>query len=300
MRQILHRLWQSLLVLLVVSSLTFWLLSAAGGDAVSGLDGHTQMSPETRAELRRIYGLDRPLPVRYGEWLANVLRGNLGHSVYFHAPVSSLLWPRLRRTLTLSALALFLAWAVALPLGIAAARRPKSWLDRFCSALILFASSAPRLLLALAMLTAIARASLFREQAAYRLLLAACVLATPLLALALAQTRSRIGEALEQDFVRTAYAKGLSKLAILWRYILRPSIGPLLTVFGTSLGSLLSGSVIVERVLYWPGLGQMSVLAVTSRDVPLLLGIVLVASAAVLLSNLLADLCWRWNDPRVR
>jgi peptide/nickel transport system permease protein len=134
----------------------------------------------------------------------------------------------------------------------------------------------------------------------YSIWLPALVLSVPLLALFLAQTRECVTMALAQDHVQVARAKGLPEHSVLLRHVLRPALNPLISIFGFSLGGILSGSVIVEQVLDWPGLGQLSVVAVQSRDVPLLLGVVSVAATAVLLSNLLADLLLRWNDPRLR
>jgi peptide/nickel transport system permease protein len=128
----------------------------------------------------------------------------------------------------------------------------------------------------------------------------AFILSVPLIALLLAQTRAAVSATLNEDYVRVARAKGLSERLILFRHALRPALNTLITTFGASLGGLMSGSVIVEQVMNWPGLGQLSVIAVRSRDVVLLMGIVLVTSAAVLFGNLLADVLLRLNDPRLR
>jgi peptide/nickel transport system permease protein len=130
-------------------------------------------------------------------------------------------------------------------------------------------------------------------------LLAAVVMSAPLVAIFLGQVRDGLGEALREDFVQLARAKGLSERVVLMRHAMRAALNPVITVFGFSLGSALSGSVIVETVLGWPGVGQLSVVAVRSRDVPLLMGVVLAASLAVLVGNLVADLLLRLNDPRV-
>lgn len=304
---ILDRLLQGVVVLLLVSALTFALLAAAGGDALTALQNNPQVSEATLNRLRHVYGLDQPLAVRYLRWLAGVARGRLGDSIYFQRPVAEVLWPRWWRTLALALAALLLAWPVALVLGIMAARRAGRWLDRLCSVLVLVGASTPRLLLALVALAVAVRvaplnAGLPVETAArgYSIWSPALVLCVPLLALFLAQTRECVAAALEQEHVWVARAKGLPERSLLLRHVLRPALNPLISVFGYSLGSVLSGSVIVEQVLDWPGLGQLSVIAVLSRDVPLLLGVVLLAAAAVLIGNLVADLLLRWNDPRLR
>jgi peptide/nickel transport system permease protein len=132
------------------------------------------------------------------------------------------------------------------------------------------------------------------------LLLPALALATPLVALFLAQVREAVGGALAQDFVRAARSRGLSETSVIFRHAMRPALNPLITIFGYSLGSVMSGSVIVETVLNWPGIGWLSVIAVRSRDVPLLMGIVLASGAAVFLANLTADILLCLNDPRLR
>ncbi len=305
LKLILSRLLQGILVLLVVSMLTFALLAAAGGDALTTLRNDPLVSDRTLEEQRRVYGLDQPLTVRYVRWLGGIARGEMGESFSFRAPVWTILWPRLLNTLSLAIVALLLAWAVALPLGSAAARRPRGWLDKLCGTVVMLASSTPRIVLALVALAFAARTSLFNigggaGGSLLNILLPAFVLSVPLIALFLAQVRDGLGAALREEFVRVARAKGLSERVVMLRHALRAALNPLITIFGYSLGGLVSGSVIVETVLGWPGLGLLSVLAVRSRDVPLLMGVVLVTSTAVLVGNLIADVLLRFNDPRLR
>ena len=311
LKLILNRLLQGILVLLVVSMLTFTLLAAAGGDALTALSSDPLVSEETIQSQRRIYALDQPLPVRYARWLADMARGRMGQSLFYNAPVWTIIRPRLINTLTLAALALFFAWTVALTFGSLAARRAGSWIDRACGAVILLAASTPRIVLALVALAITARSSLLAIGGApaggdsmfpsfLRLLLPAIVLCIPLVALFLAQTRDGVRSALALEFVQVARAKGLPERVVVLRHALRAALNPLITIFGYSLGGVLSGSVIVETVLGWPGLGQLSVTAVRSRDVPLLMGVVMVTATAVLVGNLVADILLRVNDPRLR
>lgn len=310
LKLILSRLLQGILVLFVVSALTFGLLAAAGGDALTALRDEPMASERAIEELRRVYGLDQPLPLRYAHWLADLLRGRMGYSFYYHAPVSQIIWPRLLHTLALALAALFIAWTISLALGMLAARRQGGWLDRLCELLILLTASTPRLVLALAALAFAAHTSFFSVSLASasvasdisfaRLLLPALVLAAPLVALFLSQTREGLSAALAEEFVQVARAKGLPERLVLVRHALRAALNPLITIFGYSLGGVVSGSVIVETVLGWPGLGQLSVIAVRGRDVPLLMGVVLVSATAVLIGNLIADILLRFNDPRLR
>ncbi|MDX6694043.1 MAG: peptide/nickel transport system permease protein [Blastocatellia bacterium] len=310
LKLILNRALQGLLVLLIISALVFALLAATGGDALSALSADPLVSEETVESLRHVYELDQPLPVRYTRWLMKAARGDLGESFYYRAPVSSLLWPRLLSTLLLATVALLLAWTVALLLGSLAARRKGSWIDRACGLLILLATSTPRIVLALVALAFAARTQWFSigvdtggagsVASLRRVLLPALVLCVPLIALFLAQTREGLKAALAEEFVQVARAKGLTERAVVLRHALRAALNPLITIFGYSLGGVVSGSVIVETTLGWPGLGQLSVVAVRSRDVPLLMGVVLVTATAVLIGNMLADILLRLNDPRLR
>ncbi|MDT4895519.1 MAG: peptide/nickel transport system permease protein [Acidobacteriota bacterium] len=308
LKLILSRLLQGVVVLLVVSVVTFALLAAAGGDALTALRNDPSVKEETIERQRRIYGLDQPLAVRYVRWLSGTARGEMGWSISFDAPVRTILWPRLLNTLSLAVVALLLAWTIALSLGSMAARHPQSWIDKLCGALILLAASTPRIVLALVALAIAARTSLFSIGAEaggaggslLNLLLPAFVLSVPLIALFLAQVRDGLGSALQEEFVQVARSKGLSERVVTLRHALRAALNPLITIFGYSLGGLISGSVIVERVFNRKGLGDLSVDALRSRDVPLLMGVVLVTSTAVLIGNLLADILLRFNDPRLR
>lgn len=313
LKLIFYRFLQGAFILLIISVLVFALLASTGADAITSLQNNQQTSEETLATLRHIYGLDRSLPVRYANWLSEVLRGNLGQSIYFQTSVGSILWPRLIKTVELALCALFIALLFAFTLGLVAARRTDSWADRICDAIILLAASSPRLVLAILALSIIARTTLFKLAGTanstmdsnfgtwlLQLLPPALILSVPLIAVLLAQTRTAVAATLETEFIRTARAKGLPERMILQRHALRPALNPLITTTGYSIGGLISGSVVVEQVMNWPGLGQLSVIAVQSRDVALLMGIVLVTSAAVLIGNLAADILLRLNDPRLR
>jgi peptide/nickel transport system permease protein len=305
---ILSRLLQGALVLLIISVLIFWLLTRAGGDAVS-ID-NPRLSEETIKKIRSIYGLDRPLMERYRNWLADAARGDLGHSLVFQAPVWSLIRLPMLRTGMLATVALLIAWSVSLMLGIAAARRPGSLVDRLCSVIILLSSSTPGLTLALLALALIYSTPLMSVVGpatnadvgvlSFGVIPPAIILSVSLLGLFLAQTRVAIREALDEEFVRVARARGAPEWMILLRHALRPAAGPLITVLGFSLGGVMSGSVVVEAVMGWPGLGQLTVSAVETRDIPLLLGVTLVAAAAVMAGNLAADILQRLNNPRLR
>lgn len=309
LRIILYRLLQGVLVILIVSALTFALLAAAGGDALSSLSSDPLVSEATLRSLRHTYGLDQPLAVRYWRWLSGVLSGEMGYSLYYHTPAWSIIRPRLINTIALASVALFIAMTIALVLGWLAARRARGWGDRLAGAVVLLASSSPRIVLALIALALVARSPSFMSSGGasaaqgisfMHIFIPAIVLSVPLVALFLAQVRDGLLLSLREDFVQVARAKGLSERAVILRHALRGALNPLITIFGLSLGSMISGSVIVESILGWPGLGQLSVVAAQSRDVPLLMGVVLITATAVLIGNLVADILLCLNDPRLR
>jgi peptide/nickel transport system permease protein len=309
LKLILSRSLQGVAVLLIISFLIFTLISRAGGDAVS-MRENLHASQETREAIRRHYGLDRPLMERYWNWVIEAARGDLGDSLIFHTPVWSLIRLPLLRTIVLTACALLIAVSLSLTLGIAAARRDGSLTDRLCSVIILFAASTPRLVLALLALAFISSTPLLNVVGpttdsatpvwSFRVIPPAIILSVPIIALFLAQTRVAIREALDEEFVCVARARGAPEWMVLLRHALRPALGPLIAIFGLSLGSVMSGSVIVETVMGWPGLGQLIVSAVETRDLPLLLGVTLVSAAAVMIGNLAADILQRMNNPRLR
>jgi peptide/nickel transport system permease protein len=309
LKLILSRLLQNVLALLVISFLVFALLTRAGGDAVSMRDGSIR-SEETAENIRRIRGLDRPLTERYWNWLVEAARGNLGNSFVLQAPVWNLIRLPLLRTGVLATVALSIAWVVSLALGIAAARRAGSLIDRLCSVIILLGASTPGLALALLALAFISSSPLLDVIGptansgvgvlSFRVIPPAIILSVPLIALFLAQTRVAVREALDEEFVRAARARGAPEWMVLLRHALRPAAGPLITIFGLSLGGVMSGSVVVETVMGWPGLGQLTVSALETRDTPLLLGATLAAAAAVMAGNLAADMLQRLNNPRLR
>lgn len=315
---IVRRLLVAVPTLLLISVVSFVLIGTAPGDALSALAQDPRVSPQTLARLRSQYGLDRPLIARYGAWLGGAARGDLGTSLSERLPVSQLIGARLGNTLKLSIAATLLALLIALPLGAWAAVRRGSWLDRAASTFSLISVSTPRIVLAIIALVFAARTGLFPIgnvrslgtkdnwslaaliDGLHHLLLPALVMSLPLAAVYLRQARAGLIETLGADFIRTARAKGLSERAIVWKHAARVAAGPLITLFGYALAALLSGSVIVETVMSWPGVGQLTVNAVRGRDIPVLMGVVMLAAVMMLLGNLLADVLHLLADPRLR
>ncbi len=315
---ILKRLAIAVPTLLLISLISFALVNAAPGDAFAELKQDPRVTEETVQRLREQYGLDRPLLVRYGAWLGGAVRGDFGVSLSEQLPVTKLIGARLGNTLKLSITATLLALLLALPLGAMAAKKRGSWLDRITSALTLVSISTPRLVLAIIALVFAARTGLFPIgnvrslnvaddwsgasllDGLHHLVLPAVVMSLPLAAVYLRQARSGLLEVLSADFIRTARAKGLSEWAVIGKHAARVAAGPLITLFGYAIAALLSGSVIVETVMSWPGIGQLAVNATRTRDIPVLMAVVLLAGAMMLLGNLLADVMQLVADPRLR
>jgi len=290
-------------MLVAVSAITFTLLSAAGGDALSGLRDNPQISEKTIAELTKVYGLDRPLPVRYGKWLLAAASGDLGESLSFRIPVSSLISERLLNTVIIGLTGLIFAAASAFVLAILSIRYNNRFLNGFIELLILLSASTPRMVLALLALVLSLRLSFGSATGRVsfpQLILGAMVLAIPLISILLAQLIDGLKAIMNEDFIRLARSKGLSEWSVIVRHALRAALNPFLTVAGLSLGGLLGGSVIVETVLGWPGIGALMVSAVRARDIPVVMGVVLFASLAVWFGNSLAEILQAFNDKRLR
>ena len=304
--------------LLLISIISFSLINAAPGDALAELKQDPRISQETVNRLREQHDLDRPLLTRYGTWLRGVVQGDFGTSLSELLPVTTLIGARLGNTLKLSLTATFLALLFALPLGALAARRRGSWLDRVTGVLTLVSLSTPRIVLAIIALVFAARTGLFPIgnvrslnvvndwsraswlDSLHHLLLPAVVMSLPLAAVYLRQARAGLLEVLAADFIRTARAKGLSEWAVIGKHAARVAAAPLITLFGYAIAALLSGSVVVETVMAWPGIGQLAVNATRTRDLPVLMCVVMITAVMMMLGNLLADVLQLIADPRLR
>jgi len=300
LKLILRKLLQGLLMLFVVSAITFALLSAAGGDALTALRDNPQISEKTIEQLRTVYGLDKPVISRYGTWLVNAVSGDLGESIAFRIPVVTIIWTRFLNTLLMSVIALVISIVTSLLLAVWSTKTRSRWLDRLVELLIFLTASTPRMVLALVALVLSLSLVTGTSNYLFQLIAGAIVLAVPLISILLAQLKNGLDEVMSEDFIRTARAKGLSEWAVITKHALRPSLSPFLTIAGLSLGGLLGGSVIVESVLGWQGIGALMVAAVRGRDVPVVMGVVLIASAAVWFGNALAEVLQFANDARIR
>ncbi|HET9714036.1 MAG TPA: ABC transporter permease [Pyrinomonadaceae bacterium] len=297
---LLRKCLQGLMMIVIVSAVTFALLSFAGGDALTQLRNNPQISEVTIERLRSVYGLDQPLSIRYFRWLSGAVTGDLGESTYFRVPVSDLVWVRSVSTFLLGTAAFAIAVAFAVPLSLIGARYNSTTIAAIIDLLILVTASTPRIVLALVALAISVRFTALATSSTVLFWLAALALSAPLISVFLAQLHGELQQTMREDFIKLARAKGLSESAVIFRHAIRPALNPVLTIAGLSLGGVLAGSVIVESVLGRQGLGTLMVSAVRARDLPLVMGIVLFTSTAVWLGNALGELLQTVNDKRIR
>jgi peptide/nickel transport system permease protein len=318
MRYFLRRLMQAAFLLIGVSILTFLFSTLAPGNYYDEMRLNPQISHGTVAALRAQYQLDRPLPVRYGRWLLSLLHGEMGFSFAYNSPVAPLLWVRARNTLLLTITATLIAWALAIPLGMWSAttfgRLPDRALSWATAGLLVI----PDLVLALGLLILAVRSgwfptggmvsagfeslSWFQQVRDIALHMELPVLALVLSALPMLvrHVRAAVADVLQAPFVRAATGHGISRRTLLYRYVLRAAANPLITLFGFSLGALLSGSLLVEVVMSWPGLGPLLLEAILARDVYVVIGGVLCSTVFLVAGNFFADMLVYWADPRIR
>lgn len=318
MRYILGRILHAVGLLFAVSLLTFLFSSLAPGSYFDEMRLNPQISLDTLAALRSQYQLDRPLPVRYAHWLGAAVRGKLGFSFAYNTPVGPLLWTRAKNTLLLTLTATLLAWLIGLPLGVWSAAKRGHAPDRAISWGTAALLAVPDLVLALALLILAVRTrwfptgglvsigfddlSFFQKfrDLALHLTLPVIALVFSALPTIIRHVRASVAEALEAPFFRAAEAHGIPQRTLLFRYALRAASNPLISLFGFSLGTLLSGALLVEVVMSWPGLGPLLLESILARDLFVVIGCVLLSTVFLVLGNLLADVLLYVADPRIR
>jgi peptide/nickel transport system permease protein len=312
MRYIARRLLHGLLLLVGVSLLSFLFADLAPGDYFSQLRTDPRVSAETVAALRAQYGLDRPLPVRYAAWVASVLRGDFGYSLAYNSPVGPLLWARVRATLLLTGTATLLAWLIALPLGIWNATARGTWGDSVSKVVLSFMLAIPDLLLAIVFLMLAVETGYFPAggmvspgpervlDVAWHLVLPVAVLVLGMLPILVRHVRASMAEAIDSPFALSARAQGIPRRRLLFRHLLPAAANPLISLFGFSLGTLLSASLLIEVVMGWPGLGPLFLEAIMARDFALVLAVVMLSASFLVVGNLLADILLYRMDPRIR
>jgi peptide/nickel transport system permease protein len=298
-------------VMLVVAVLVFLLLRLTPGDPAAILAGDAA-STEQIARIRASLGLDRPIVVQFGIWIGNMLAGDLGESFYYKTKVATLIGQRLEPTLSLATLTILVAVLVAVPLGVLAAWRFGGWFDRALMGFSVLGFSVPVFVLAYILIWTVSlKLGLLPVQGYQRLAdgvlpwlrhlaLPAITLSVIYIALIARVTRASVLEALGEDYIRTARAKGLPEARVMVRHALANAAVPIVTVIGIGVALLIGGVVVTESVYAIPGLGRLTVDAVLARDFPTIQGVILFFSFVYVLVNLLVDLSYLFFDPRIR
>jgi len=318
MRYFLRRLGHAFLLIIGVSLLAFLFTTFAPGNYFDEMRLNPQISPETLVALRAQYQLDRPLPIRYGSWLNSVFHGQMGFSFAYNTPVAPLLLVRAKNTLLLTITATLLAWAIALPLGVLSAEHLGQFPDRVISWSTAALLVIPDLALALGLLVLTVRTGWFPtggmasvdfeklssfnkiRDLAMHMALPVAALVLSALPLLVRHVRAAAAEVLEAPFLLAAKGHGIRRRTLLYRYALRAAANPLVSLFGFSIGALLSGSLLIEVVMSWPGLGPFLLEAILARDVYVVIGGVLFSTIFLAAGNFLADMLLYWVDPRIR
>jgi ABC-type dipeptide/oligopeptide/nickel transport system permease component len=302
-RHLLQRFLLTLPALWLVLTLVFLMIHIVPGDPVEQMLGEGA-APGELQQLRHALGLDQPLLRQYGHYLAQLAHGDLGQSFKFQAPVRQIIFERYPATLSLALLALIVCAAIAIPAGVLAAYRRGHASDRAVGVFTLFGLAVPNFALGpvLILLFSIELGLLpvsGRGGPAYYILPAA-TLGAALAAILTRMVRGSMLEELSSDYVRTARAKGLSMRAVLFRHAFRNALIPIITILGLQFGTLLAGTIVTETIFSWPGIGRLTVQAISARDYPLLQGCILVIAVSYVLVNLLTDVLYAVIDPRVR
>ena len=308
-----HRLWQSALVLALMSFVVYSLIGLMPGDPVDlMITAAPKITAEDAARLRALYGLDRPVIERYGNWLAAALSGDFGYSRLYARPVMEALVPAMGNTLVLLGLSFALALMIALPAGIAAAYRPYSRIDYAINMTAFAGLSVPPFWLALmliivfAVILGVLPAGGMGTIGAGGIWDNARYLVLPVVALTIASIgghtrymRAAMIETLRQDYIRTARATGASEARVVFGHALRNALIPVVTIIALDFGALFSGALITETIFAWPGMGRLIYDAIMGNDFNLALVALLLATVLTLIGNFLADVAYVWLDPRV-
>jgi len=308
---VVRRLFATIVVMAVVAFVVFLLLYLTPGDPAAILAGDAATNDDIR-RIREQLGLDQPFLVRFGSWAWALAHGDLGVSIFTNLPVTQLIGQRIEPTLSLTVCTLIIAVLVAVPLGVVAAARAGSWIDRAVMAFSVAGFSVPVFVLAYVLILVfsieldwlpVQGYTPIREgvlEWARHLVLPSAALGTVYIALIARMTRAAMLDVLAQDYVRTAQAKGLAPGAVLIRHALKNAAVPIATVIGIGIALLISGVVITETVFNIPGLGRLTVDAVLKRDYPIVQGLIIVFAAAKVLVNLIIDISYVFLDPRIR
>jgi len=298
-------------VALIVCLMTFMIIHLIPGDPARVLLGE-EATPQTVAALNKQLGLDQPLPTQFGLWFWQALHGNLGDSITLQQPVIQAIVQRVPVTAELGLVSLLYSLVIAVPLGIYAATHRNTWIDWLVNVLSLLGTAIPGFVLGLLLMLFFAVFIRIFPPGGYvpfgddplgnlrDLILPVITLGTGAVAGNMRQIRASMIEALSQDYVRTARAKGLPNRKVYYIHALRNAVLPVVTIVGLQVGSIIAGAFIVESIFLWPGVGQLAVTSILSKDYPVVQGVVLMAALSYMAANLLVDVSYVFLDPRIR
>ncbi|MDC7952871.1 ABC transporter permease [Liquorilactobacillus mali] len=300
-------------VLLMVTVFCFGLVNMAPGDP-SDLYLSQNATQVQKQQMRKDLGLNQPTYVQYIKWLGRTLKGNLGISFATRAPVTEVIFSKLGATLELLFCTLLLSYVIAIPLGIICARHQGGWLDNIIMSVSFLGISIPAFFFALAVvyifavqlnwlptggMTTLGQSSGIVDRLKH-IILPSVVLSLFYCSNMLRYVRSSMTEIFSENYIRTAISKGLSRRKVLWRHGFRNALIPIITVIGSDIPKMLGGAVVTEQIFSWPGIGQLTISSIGSRDYPMLMAINLIAAVGVLICNLIADILYAVVDPRIR
>jgi peptide/nickel transport system permease protein len=308
---IVRRLLATIPVLGVVAVFVFLLLHLTPGDPAAVIAGD-YARPEDIVRIRKQLGLDEPIHIQFGTWLWALLQGNLGISIFSNLPVSKLIGQRLEPTLVLAGCTMVLAIVVAVPMGTLAAWKAGTWIDRLVMLFAVAGFSVPIFVIGYGLMYAFSIELKWLPVQGYKpfadgfvpflrsITLPTLALAILYVALIARITRASVMEVLNEDYIRTAHAKGLANNVVLIRHALKNAAVPIVTIIGIGVGLLIGGVVVTETVFNIPGLGRLTVDSILRRDYPIIQGVILVFSGAFVLVNLIVDITYTLFDPRIR
>lgn len=315
-RYVVRRLLYAIPTLLGISVIVFLVAHLAPGDPIRLYTfGATDLSQEDIEGLRRAFGLDKPLHEQYLDWLTRIVRGDFGKSLLYHRDSLQLIVERIPNTLTLVVAALLLAIGIGIPLGIVAALNRGSWIDNVVRVLAVVGHAVPAFWLGLIFIIVFAvNLRVMPSQGVLtvgkdqwdivdrlrHLVMPAFVFALTGIANYSRYLRTETLEVIQQDYIRTAHAKGLRERTVIVGHALRNAMIPMVTALGGILAVLISSSVVIEQIFTWPGLGQFTYNALRSKDYPVVMAAVMVASSLLVLSYLIRDVVYSWVDPRIK
>lgn len=311
MMYIIRRFILLITTILLVSIITFGVFQILPGDPVRTMLG-TEADPTQIENLRSELGLDRPLYEQYADWMKGLLTGEIGNSIRFSMPVKDLLFDRLPVTMSLALLTLTIVLLVSLPLGMFAARRQNKLSDVSLSTMTQIGMAVPSFWLGMMLILYVGMKFSFFKISGYipwtqsisgalsTLVLPALTIAIPQIAVNFRYVRTAILEQMQLDYVRTIRSKGMSEQNVMYKHVLKNAMIPILTVFGLIMAEVVAGTIIVEQVFSLPGVGQLLITAISNRDFPLVQGIVMYITVAVVVINFIVDILYSVLDPRIR